>query len=337
MAKKPSAPPRPAPRAAPAAGLSGQLLRMAGVDSPVAADFEAVAHHLAAQPATFGYALPDANVEDAVERARAAAAAEPDNPLRQLQLADALRRAGRDDEARAAAERCLALDPDAVPARFLLAALGGAATPETMPAALVATIFDNAAASFDRTLVGALKYRGPEAIAQALRPFLPPSGRKLDILDAGCGTGLCVPHLAPLARRLDGIDLAPKMIEAARARRAYDRLSVGDVVDAMRRAPGTYDLVVAADVLVYLGALEPFFAAAHAALRPRGLLAYSVERGSGGGYALSRASRYQHDPAYVEAAAAQAGFALRDRQDCVLRFEGGKPVQFLVYVHARRA
>jgi predicted TPR repeat methyltransferase len=318
-------------------GLSGQLMRMAGVDAPVVPDFDAVARDLDSRPAAFGSFWAEASLDAVVERARRAAAVAPNDALRQLQLADALRRAGKNEEARAAAERCLALDPEATPAKFLLASLGGAAPPETMPPELVATIFDNTATHFDRTLVDNLKYRGPELIAKAFQPFLPDLGRGLDVLDAGCGTGLCARHLAPLARRLDGVDLAPRMVEAAQVRGAYHRLAVGDCVAAMRRAPSDYDLIVAADVLVYIGALEAFYEAAHVALRPGGLLAVSVERGTGGRFALSNASRYQHDPAYVEETAARAGFVLRHREDCVLRFENRLPLDFLIYVHARRA
>jgi predicted TPR repeat methyltransferase len=312
-------------------------MRMAGADAPVTPDFDAVARDLDSRPAAFGSFRAEASLDAAIERARRAAAAEPNDALRQLQLADALRQAGKNDDARVAAERCLSLAPEATAARFLLAALGGAATPETMPPELVATIFDNAAAQFDRMLVDNLKYRGPELIAKALTPFLPKLGRKLDILDAGCGTGLCAPYLAPLARRLDGVDLSPKIVEAARARGGYDRLAVGDCVAAMRGAVDGYDLIVAADVVIYLGALEAFFDAAHGALRPGGLVALSIERGTGGRFTLSNASRYQHDPAYVEATAARAGFALAHREDCTLRFENRKPVDSMIAIHVRRA
>lgn len=339
MAKKnrPPPPPRaPLPRPLAPAGLSGQLMRMAGADAPVVADFDAVARDLDAQPAAFGSFRAEVSLQAAVAQARRAAEAQPHDPLRQLQLADTLRRAGKNEEARAAAERCLALAPDATAARFMLASLSGV-PPETMPPEIVATIFDNAASQFDRMLVDNLKYRGPELIAKALAPFLPKLGRGLDILDAGCGTGLCAPHLAPLARRLDGVDLSPKILEVARARGGYDRLGVGDCVAAMRSTPGAYDLIVAADVVIYLGAIESFFDAAHAALRPGGLVALSIERGSGGRFTLSPSSRFQHDPAYVEETAARAGFMLRHREDCTLRFESRKPVDSVIYIHARRA
>lgn len=337
MAKKPRLPSshRPIPTAP--AGVSGRLLHMAGADAAVRPDFEAVARELETRKVA---ALPDASDaagEAELARARAAVAEDPDDALRQFQLGDALRRAGRDAEARLALERCLALDPEATSARFMLAALGGAPVPEAMPPELVAAIFDAAAARFDQTLVGALKYRGPELIAKTLAPMLAAFGRKLDVLDAGCGTGLAAPHLAPHARRLDGVDLSVKMIEAAKARGVYDRLAVGELVTTLNDAPAGYDLVVAADVLVYVGALDATFAAAHRALRPGGLFAYTVESGTGGGFALSRANRYRHDPAYVEDIATDAGFILRHREDCTLRFESGKPVEALIYVHARRA
>jgi len=333
----PQAPP-PRPTMQPG-GLSGQLLRMAGAVEDMRPDFDALARDIAAgrEPgAVPGVTKEDSALAAQVARARHAAAAEPMSALRQLELADALRRAGQNDAAIAAAKRCLALDPDAIPAQFLLASLTGAQIPETMPPALVATIFDASAARFDQMLVGNLKYQGPELIAKALAPLLPKLDRGLDVLDAGCGTGLCAAHLRPIARRLDGVDLSPRMIEAARARNAYDRLVVGDLVAALLASPGAYDLIVAADVLVYVGALEKVFAASHAALRPNGLLAFSVERGTGGRFSLSPASRYRHDPDYVEAEASRAGFALRHKQDCVLRFENRKPIDALIYVHVRR-
>jgi predicted TPR repeat methyltransferase len=317
-------------------------MRLAGAADEVRPDFDAIERALAV-PAGAGFAaLPgsarhDAALAEHVARAERAAAAEPDNPLRHLQLAEALRLAERNKDAIVALKRCLALDPDALPAQFLLAALSGEQVPDTMPPELVAAIFDNAAGRFDQMLVGNLKYQGPTAIVKALEPHLPQVGRGLDVLDIGCGTGLCGPLLKPYARRLDGIDLSAKMVEQAKARGCYDRLAVGDFIAMLRNvAPESYDLIVAADVLVYVGALDDTFGGAARALRPGGLFAFSVEKGSGGSFSLSPASRYRHDPEYVARLAASAGFALRHHADAVLRFESGKPVDSQIFVHARR-
>jgi predicted TPR repeat methyltransferase len=316
-------------------------MRLAGAED-VRPDFDAVARALDAPKEVnlatmFSLARRDTAMAAHIARAEQAAKAEPDNPLRHLQLAEALRLAERNADAIVALKRCLVLDPDALPAKFLLAALSGDEVPDTMPPALVAAIFDNAAARFDQMLVGTLKYQGPALIVKALEPFLPQLGRGLDVLDIGCGTGLCGPLLRPFARRLDGIDLSAQMIEQARNRACYDRLAVGDFIAMLRDVPAhSYDLVIAADVLVYVGALEKTFAAVAHALRPGGLFAFSVEKGSGGSFSLSPASRYRHDPDYIARTAAAAGFALRHGTDAVLRFEGGRPVDSQVFIHARR-
>ena len=67
------------------------------------------------------------------------------------------------------------------------------------------TVFDRFAASFDNNLKN-LGYRAPELAATALRSHVGEQAT-LDILDAGCGTGLCGPLLRPLCRRLTGVDM----------------------------------------------------------------------------------------------------------------------------------
>ncbi|MFX8227089.1 methyltransferase domain-containing protein, partial [Acinetobacter baumannii] len=76
-----------------------------------------------------------------------------------------------------------------------------------------------------------------------------PGATGLRILDLGCGTGLAGVTFMALAAHLAGVDLSPRMVEKARQRGLYDELGVGDVVEAMRRTPGGWDLLVAADVL----------------------------------------------------------------------------------------
>jgi predicted TPR repeat methyltransferase len=334
-----AAPPPPPPRPA-IGGLSGTLLRMAGQAAPVAPDFAAVEREIeqgggAPIAQMFGLLRHREQLARRLAECQRAAEAEPDSPVRQLLLGDALRHMGKRDEAIAAYRRCLELEPRLAPARHFLAALGAEAVPPAMPHQMVAGIFDGAAASFERELVGKLKYQAPALIEKTLAPHLPELGRGLDVMDAGCGTGLCAPYLRRIARRLDGVDLSAAMIEQATAKVLYDRLGQGDLCDALARMPGDYDLVVAADVLLYLGDLAPVFAAARTALRPRGLFAFTVERGTGGSYALTPSGRYTHDGAYVEAEAARAGFALLERVEDWLRFEEGKPVGGLVYVFAR--
>ncbi len=280
-------------------------------------------------------ALGDGN--GAVAAFERAAAVAPGSAHAQWCLAEALRAAGAPERAAGHYRRCLDIDPDDRHGAQLGLALAGGALPAKAPEAYVRQLFDEYAETFDTALVDGLGYRAPALLAEALRRSLGALADR-DVADLGCGTGLAAPVLRPLARRLDGIDLSPAMVAKAAARGLYDDLAEGDVVAVLAERPGRYDLVVAADVLVYLGDLGPVMAAAFAACRPGGAFAFTVERAGEGGaaYELGAKSRYAHAPDYVRAAAAAAGFTVVLLEDAVTRRDSGAAVPGLVAV-VRRA
>ena len=153
----------------------------------------------------------------------------------------------------------------------------------------------------------------------------------LDVLDVGCGTGLAGVAFRSLARRLHGSDLAPRMVERARRRGVYDHVEVAELVEGISRTPRAWDLVVAADVLVYVGDLGPVMRAATVGLRPGGLFCATVELCAGDGFALGPSRRYAHSAAYIRRVAAEAGLDLIVLEDAVPRWEKGQPVQGLAF------
>jgi predicted TPR repeat methyltransferase len=215
-----------------------------------------------------------------------------------------------------------------------LAAMTHLPAPSRPSAAGVADLFDRYAEAFDDHLRERLGYR-PELIEQAVRRFKP--NRPLDVLDLGCGTGLCGVLLRPLAGTLAGVDLSPGIVEKARERGIYDSLAVGDLVEALRAAPRSFDLLTAGDVLVYLGDLAPTFEAAAAALRLGGLFVLTVEAGDGDRYEWNRATkRYQHSRPYLEHLAGICGFGVLAVEAVITRTDAGKPVAgFLVVLELR--
>ncbi|MBY6263318.1 tetratricopeptide repeat protein [Azospirillum sp. 412522] len=211
-----------------------------------------------------------------------------------------------------------------------------------LSAAYVRALFDRYADRFDQDLVGKLGYAAPDLLRSAVDRVLS-DAEGLRILDLGCGTGLAGVAFRPLAAYLAGVDLSPRMVEKARQRTLYDDLSVGDVVEAMERTPGGWDLLVAADVLVYIGDLRLFFSAAARALPTGGCLAATVERlpvdplsQSAAPFVLGTTRRYAHAETYVRETATAAGFTIRLMEPCTPRREKGIPVAGLLFVMERR-
>ena len=221
-------------------------------------------------------------------------------------------------------------DPDAF--QHILAALQGEAKAERAPAAYVRRTFDGFAAQFDRRLVNGFEYRIPEAIAAALagvRRFAPATA---DVLDLGCGTGLSGMALRGIARNLTGVDLAPKMLVHARARGCYDELAESDLLAWMGESAGArFDVIAAADVLIYFGALEPVFAEAARLARRGGLFAFSIEVCESVDWKLQESGRYAHSAVYIQRLAAEHGFAVVIEREQPIR----KPLVGLLYVLAR--
>jgi predicted TPR repeat methyltransferase len=272
------------------------------------------------------------NLEEAVIRYRRALELRPDYAMAHSNLALTLYNLGRIEEAAAAARQWLRYAPENPVALHLLAAYTGQGVSARAADQYIKDTFDRFAGTFDRQLQR-LKYHAPEMIAAAVAAACGAPQGAMAILDAGCGTGWCGPALRPYARRLTGVDLSPAMLAKARARQVvYDDLIERELTAHLQEAVGRYDLVVAADTLVYFGDLQPVLSAAAAALCPRGFLIFTVERAADGddaagrGFVLPPHGRYCHTESYVRGALDAAGLSVRDMSFDFLRMERGEPV-----------
>jgi predicted TPR repeat methyltransferase len=245
--------------------------------------------------------------------------------------AETLQLLRRDGEAAAAYRAYLALDPaDRMGAGARLALLGAAPAPSGLTPAYLQSLFDQYAPRYEESLVGRLGYRAPALLRAAVDTVLPRERDPLAVLDLGCGTGLAGAAFRDRAEWLEGIDLAPAMIAEARRKNLYDRLAAADLLAFLAAPTRSYDLIVAADVFVYLGALEPVLRATAGALDPGGVLAFTVQSSDTEPFALGPDHRFSHGPAYLRAAAASAGFDLLRLDEASYRSEGGHPVPGLL-------
>ncbi len=247
--------------------------------------------------------------------------------------------------ARLAYEEVVRLDPGgALGAMLDLARLGALPPRDAMQPGYVAALFDDYADRFDAHLVDALAYRGPQIILAALRQACGAAARPLrfgQALDLGCGTGLMGEAIRPFVSSLCGVDLSALMLAKARARLVYDRLSVGELREFVREEPpASFDLVLAADVLVYVGDLAPVIGAVARVLRANGLFAFTLQATQGDataeGFALGADHRFAHSPGYVRAAAASSSLAIAHLEPVVTRQDAGRDVPSLAAVLAKR-
>jgi len=249
-----------------------------------------------------------------------------DSEIRRL-LVLAYGKAGRFDEAQQACRDWLDLEPDNPKAQHFLAAYGGGNVPDRASDQYVTAEFDGFAGSFDAKLAS-LEYRAPQWVGEEVAKRFGAPNQTLEIMDAGCGTGLCASYLRPYAKCLSGVDLSSNMLNRAKDRNAYDSLIHAELVACLSGYDHRFDLIVSADTLCYFGNLVGAFSAVKQALCPGGRWIFTLESHSANDdFQLQHHGRYSHSQMYVERELKATGFESVDLQSVNLRFEGGEPVR----------
>lgn len=277
------------------------------------------------------------DVDGAIDAYRKAIVAKPGYVAARQGLARAFMVEGRQEEAVAVFDEWLCEDPGNPVISYLRSAYLGTDAPSRAPDAYVQQIFDDLADSFESHLAE-LEYRAPALLGEALAEVLASPAGTLDILDAGCGTGLCAPLLKPYAKRLIGVDLSARMLVLAEAKKEYDELVQAELAAYLGSKSEAFDLIVSADTLCYFGELAPVFQSAAKALRTGGLLAFTLEDAGkeADGAHLNQHCRYGHGRSYVEDALGAAGLQPRSITPVVLRKEAKLPVAGHLVIAVKR-
>jgi predicted TPR repeat methyltransferase len=268
----------------------------------------------------------------AAELMRTALDLTPAWPAGWYRLGEMLWEAERQADAADCWREALRLDPnDSLGASLRLGLAGAMPEPDRPSTAFVEALFDQYAPDFDASLVETLDYRVPQLLAEAIAR----TGRAAfaHAVDLGCGTGLMGERLRGAVSYLEGIDLSARMLQRAEAKRIYDRLEKADLQAAM--LPPGADLVTAADVFMYVGAMDGAVARISAALAPGALFAFSVERHAGDDFVLRPSRRYAHSQAYLRNLLAANGFEILSLERAIIRMDRGEPVEGLIVVAVR--
>ncbi len=180
----------------------------------------------------------------------------------------------------------------------------------------------------------------------------------LDILDLGCGTGLAGAWLKDYANSITGVDLSENMVDVARKKMIYKELNIMSAACFLQSCAADFDLVVAADMLSYVGELAELFKGVGKVMRRGAHFAFTVEavsdvqvgkgaidrdfeasvaQGQHRGYKLLRNGRFGYSRTYVDKVLSGLGEVdvLVSRQFSP-RMDAGEPVPGYLYVITKR-
>ena len=266
--------------------------------------------------------------DEALEGFDAALALDAEHAISWNNRANALGAMKRFEEAVDNYDRALQLSPTFLQARDNRQnALFELKRGKRCPPAFMRNLFDDFASHYDDTMLEKLQYRAHQHLRTlADRVLSRPAPWR--ILDLGCGTGLVGDAFKDLAAggHLAGLDIAEKMLEATQRRGIYNELILGDLETVLHGPGPAFELILAADTMIYLGDLAPTFSGVAKRLEPEGFYIFAVESMADGEWLQTPANRFRHNIEYIKAEAERAGLVFVDAMDCTLRFEANTPV-----------
>lgn len=158
--------------------------------------------------------------------------------------------------------------------------------------------------------------------------------KKHKILDLGCGTGLCCEYLKKYFPNEEyyGVDISEKMLEKAKEKGIYQELSNENIFEFLERNENQYHLVLAGDVLTYIGDLKNLFHLLIKAVEVNGYFCCSISKNiyNKQEYFLTPSGRFVHTVSYVLRQLKHCGFEVIQTKECVLRNEGAKQIEGVV-------
>jgi len=208
---------------------------------------------------------------------------------------------------------------------YYLAALNPDQAVVNAPSAYVEQLFDQYADDFEAHLVQQLGYQGHQVLLNQLP--CEPDRSFAQVWDLGCGTGLCGGLVRGRARHLTGVDLSAAMVEKSRALGVYDELHATDLLSFLATPGPLADLVLAADVFIYVGRLDEVFARLSPRVRSQGLLAFTVEEADAGkDVQLHPSLRFSHALSHIDQLAQAHGWRQVHLHRAPLRLDEGRPL-----------
>lgn len=229
-------------------------------------------------------------------------------------------------------EKALKIQPENVYIGHVISILKNDQHIDATPPAYLQVLFDYYADHYETHLMNNLGYRTPQILMESMleKQLLPDT--EFTILDIGCGTGLCGETFKPYAAYLTGVDLSAEMLKVASAKNIYNELVQDDYLQYLSKKHHSYDLITAADVLIYTGDLSTVFRYTKQALRPGGFFAFNTEISDNKDYAIHASGRFAHSCTYLDKIIEINGLEIVNYRITPARSQNYQPVSCHVYL-----
>ena len=245
----------------------------------------------------------------------------PDNAETYFNSGNLLKKLNRLDDAITSYENALSINPNFIKAQYELATLGVGGKPKVMPRDSVVSLFDNYADRFDDHLVRILDYHTPTILFDQYKRHNTLKVKKL--LDLGCGTGLFGDVFRNSADNMIGVDLSEGMLSKARLKQIYTKLVCEDILHFLEKQNDKFELIICADVFVYIGELKDVFFYITSSLEEKGFFSFSIENSQSVSYELKTTGRYGHGLSYIKEIAKSNNLSILDIQEISIRKDKG--------------
>jgi len=257
---------------------------------------------------------------------------EPENEEVLQNLGIAYKKQQIDNKAREYFLKAIAINPNNKVVEYYLSMYNQDQDTEAPPEEYIQGLFDDYADSFDEHLVKGLEYGIPKKIRNLLSQFID-SSKKYNILDLGCGTGLSGEALQDIALNMTGVDLSPNMIKKAEERNVYNELVVSGIEEFLKSiSPTKFDIIIAADVFVYIGNLKDILSLVSSTIQKNGLFIFSTESTDlVETFTLQNTGRFAHNPEYIKQLGTENGLIIKDIQEAIIRYENNMPINGHIY------
>ena len=245
-------------------------------------------------------------------------------------MGSALKEQGKLEDAIEAYNKALFLKPDYGNAKHILASLTGKTT-NSAPREYVENLFDKYALTFESSLVDQLEYNIPRILTDIIvKKHL--NSSLGSILDLGCGTGLTGVEIKAFCANLEGIDLSGSMLEQARNKNVYEKLTHIDITEYLAISELDFDYFISTDVFIYVGELSEVFRLIKSRNKKSGQLAFSTEHTEKEGFHLEKSGRYSHSKSYIESLCKKFNYSISHFSKTNLRKENEEFLSGALYL-----